>query len=131
MNATDCANYLIVISQTQHQPVTKYQVQCMLYLANLKYQKTTHQPLITEPFNRYAYGPALNSINDHFPGFASQVLTEPIGQYCFNSDNPFNSIYQPFNPDIVPDQIKTHLRHTFNALYAKSNTALQHLCQSS
>lgn len=113
----DIANYLICLANKSEKNITNLQLQKILYFVNAKYLvENNGAPLMTEKFDRWAYGPVLYEVYSNFRNFGAQPITEPAGVYNFNSSDPFNAEFKPFDPSYISDKVKETATDVFNAL---------------
>ena len=113
----DIANYLVVLSQKENKDITNLKLQKILFFVNAKHLIDNQgESLMNEKFQRWAYGPVMRSVYSNFKGFGSEKITETQGKYVFDSSNPFNARYEPFNEESIDRKVQVECKEVFNKL---------------
>lgn len=117
----DIANYLVLLSQKKNKIITNLQLQKILFFVNAKHLMDHNgQSLMNENFQRWTYGPVMRSVYSNFRGFGSDSIPDTQGKYVFDSSDPFNAKYEPFNEEAVDDDVKEECAVVFNKLIDKN-----------
>lgn len=113
----DIANYLIYLANQAGKNITNLKLQKILYFVNAKYLvDNSGTPLMTEKFERWAYGPVMYKVYSNFRNFGSQPITETAGTYAFKNGNPFAAEFKAFSPDLIDNGVKETAKCVFNTL---------------
>lgn len=89
------ANNILNRAFAEKLPITEPKLQKMLYLVASEYQKAAHQPLFSEVFSAWAYGPVLYSVRDKFRNFANN---EPITKFARDAVGNAHMIVEAEDP---------------------------------
>ena len=88
------SNNLLHLSFNENISITPMKLQRLLYLIYRDYLIETNQPLFSERFEAWKYGPALSSIHDNF----HQYYDNPITHYYKSCDKIIYQISEKTNP---------------------------------
>lgn len=94
-SSTMVANNILNRAFAEKLPITEPKLQKMLYLVASEYQKAAHQPLFSEVFSAWAYGPVLYSVRDKFRNFANN---EPITKFARDAHGNAHMIVEAEDP---------------------------------
>lgn len=116
----DIANYLIYLANQAEKNITNLKLQKILYFVNAKYLvDNSGAPLMTEKFERWAYGPVMYKVYSNFRNFGSRAITEPAGIYIFKNADPFAAEFKPFDPESISENVKQTAKCVFDTLIDK------------
>ena len=113
----DIANYLVRLALKKEKVITNLKLQKILFFVNAKYLLDHDgNSLMNESFQRWTYGPVMQSVYENFRGFGSDQITKTQGKFVFNPSDPFNAKYEDFDENVIPDSVKKECGEVFDAL---------------
>lgn len=70
------SNNLLNLAYKENIPITPMKLQKLLYFVYREYLKRTHEPLFSERFEAWKYGPVISSVYDEFSHYKDRPIKE-------------------------------------------------------